>query len=289
MATLAVGCGPGTSDPPSGVTEPTTSSTDTTVAGTTSASAVPPSDTGGPTTDTAADAAGQVPDVGGRSFACGYFAQDCPRGQKCVPCSDDGGGHFYATCCVDIVETPAGVGETCTLTGPWGSGEDSCDFGLLCWSIQDGSGECVTMCGGSADALVCPDKQYCATSGSGEYALCFPTCDPLTQTCDAGEGCYPIHDSFSCAPDASGRSGAHGDPCRFVNSCSPGSFCIGAEAHSACDNPLGCCAMVCDTTDPKADAMCAGLDPAQRCESWFVQGMAPEGYEDVGVCAWLPK
>ena len=266
------------------------SSTDTTAVGPGTTSAVPPSDTDGPTTDTTGDGSGPAPDAGSGGLVCDYFAQDCPAGQKCMPCSDDGGPEWNATCCVDVVEDPAGLDEACERIGSGASGEDTCDLGLMCWDVQqDGVGECVAICSGSVNAPECPDNHYCAISGSGTLALCLPLCHPLTLPCDDGEGCYPVNDAFSCAPDASGPGGAHGDPCEFINSCDPGSICIGAEAHSACADPVGCCAMVCDTTDPKADATCAALDPAQSCESWFVQGMAPEGYEDVGVCALLPK
>ncbi len=288
MATVTIGCGPSASDALPGATEPATSSFGSTTVTTGTTDVPAPSDTE-PTSDTTGDRPAPVPDVGPVPVPCDLFAQDCPDGHKCVPCSDDGGPAWNTTCCVDVVQDPAGLDEACELIGRPASGPDTCDFGLMCWDVQrDGMGECAAICGGSLRDPECPDDHDCASSGSGVIVLCLPLCHPLTLPCDDGEGCYPSNDAFSCAPDASGRTGGHGDPCQFINACDPDAFCIGADAHSACDDPLGCCAAVCDTSDPNADAMCAALDPGQSCESWYVQGMAPEGYDNVGVCALPP-
>jgi hypothetical protein len=42
---------------------------------------------------------------------------------------------------------------------------------------------------------------------------------------------------------------------------------------------------VCDITDTNADAQCQAMDRGQSCVAWYVQGAAPSGYENVGVCA----
>jgi hypothetical protein len=176
--------------------------------------------------------------------------------------------------------------EPCTQTGPAGRWYDDCDVGLLCWNADPrGNGICWAQCAGDPSAPTCPEMSSCSFSSSGVIALCLPQCDPLAQGCPAGQACYPINDHFTCAPDASGDLGVHGDPCRCINSCDPGFICIGADAHTDCASGIGCCSTFCDHTDRTSDDACAALDPGQSCEAWFVAGMAPPEYENVGVCA----
>jgi hypothetical protein len=224
-------------------------------------------------------------DGGPRVPMCDPFAQDCPPGKKCAFWADDGGPAWNATRCVDVARDPGQLDEPCTVEGSGVSGIDSCDVGLMCWDVdEEGNGTCAPLCSGSPEAPTCPDGWTCLVS-SGAFAICGLLCDPLALDCPDGQACYPYNDAFSCGPDASGPDGVHGDPCRFINSCDPGFVCIGAAAHTDCSSGIGCCSMVCNYTDPTADDDCAALDPNQGCEPWFVEGMAPEGYEEVGVCA----
>ena len=240
---------------------------------------------GGDTTGTMDAGFIQFTDAGPSAFECSTFAQDCPPGQKCTLWADDGGPAYNASRCIDIAPNPVGLGETCTSDESAASGVDDCDVGLLCWYVVDGQGTCVEFCGGSPEVPSCPPDHSCTISGAGVLSICIAECDPLAPDCLPGFACIPINDGFTCAFDDSGRSGAHGDACRYVNSCDPGLICLAADAHSACDGALGCCSTVCRLSDPASDAGCAGLDPGQTCEPWFVRGMAPAGYEDVGVCA----
>jgi hypothetical protein len=224
---------------------------------------------------------------GGVSFECDLFAQDCMPGEKCMPWSNDGGPAWNATRCSPLDPNPAQTGDACMVEGSGVSGIDNCDIGNMCWNVDEtGVGVCEDMCTGSAEAPICenPDDT-CSIANDGAISLCLPECDPLIQECDEGQACYPINDAFACAPDASGDPGVHGDACEFINSCDPGNICIGADAHSNCAGAVGCCSSVCSVMDPNSDADCAALDPGQSCEAWFIDGMAPPGYEDTGVCA----
>ncbi len=287
-AALAVACGPGVDAdlPEAGSTSSTTGDA---TGGSTSAR-LGTSSSGVDTRrgDTTSPDAGFLSswDAGPSPFRCSTSAQDCPPGQKCTLWADDGGPAYNASRCVDIAPNPAGLGEACTVperSTP--SGLDDCDLGLLCWYVHEGQGTCVEFCGGMPDVPVCPPDHSCTVSGAGVVSICVGECDPVAQDCRPGHACYPIHDGFACAPDASGRGGAHGDPCRFVNSCDPGLVCTDSDAHSACAGATGCCSTVCRTSAAGSDAACATLDPGQSCAPWFVPGMAPPGYEDIGVCA----
>jgi hypothetical protein len=224
---------------------------------------------------------------GGVSFECDLFAQDCNEGEKCMPWANDGGPAWNATRCSPLDPNPAQVGDECMVEGTGVSGIDNCDIGLMCWNVDEtGVGTCEDMCTGSAEAPICenPDDT-CAQANDGAIVLCLPECDPLLQECDEGQACYPINDAFSCAPDASGDPGVHGDPCEYINSCDPGFICIGADAHTNCMSGNGCCSAVCSLQDSMVTDPCPALDAGQSCEAWFVEGMAPPGYEDIGVCA----
>jgi hypothetical protein len=223
------------------------------------------------------------------SFECSTFEQDCPRGQKCTVWANDGGPVWNATRCVDVAPDPAQAGEPCTAEGSGVTGVDDCDVGTMCFNVdEDLHGECFEFCMGSVQAPVCPADHTCPIGGDGVLALCIGTCDPLLPSCDAGYGCVSVYSDFVCVPDASGDDGAPGDPCNFINDCDPGSACIDPAAHTTCAGGSGCCSPYCDHTLPDADMLCAALDPNQLCEPWFSPGSAPEGLENVGVCAIPP-
>lgn len=228
------------------------------------------------------------PGDGGPSFECDVFAQDCGPGEKCMPYAGDGGASWTSTGCFPIARDPAGEGEPCTVVGSGVSGIDDCGAGLMCWNVDENlEGHCEDFCTGSADNPICDDpNEFCPIAGDGVIVLCIERCDPLAQDCALdNEVCYPIHGDWGCAPDASGRMGAYGDPCRYINGCDEGHVCLGAAAFTSCAGAVGCCSLVCDTSDEASDAMCAALDPGQSCESWYSPRNAPAGYELLGVCA----
>lgn len=220
---------------------------------------------------------------------CDLFAQDCPEGEKCTAWSTTGGA-WDAVRCVPVVPDPDQVGEPCTAEESASSGLDSCDLGSMCWNVDEVTltGTCVAICTGSADDPSCEEPgTSCAITNGGAIVLCLPTCDPIVQSCPEGEGCYPVEDAWFCSSDGSGELGGYGDPCAFINVCDPGLVCLDASMvppGQACEGGAGCCTEVCDLADPAGDLQCTGAPEGQICQPWYEAGMAPAGYEDVGVC-----
>jgi hypothetical protein len=205
---------------------------------------------------------------------CDLWAQDCPRGEKCMPWANDGGNAWNDVKCSPIAPDPNQPGEPCTVEGSGVSGIDDCDIGSMCWNVdpETNMGTCVAMCTGSANDPQCPGEcDVCSISGEGVLILCLPTCDPLVAPCPDGQTCTAINDGFACAPDASGLGGAAGDPCEFVNACDPGLFCADTALLPDCDS-MACCTPYCDTTaaDP-----CPGAAPGIECVPWWARGQEP--------------
>ncbi len=124
----------------------------------------------------------------------------------------------------------------------------------------------------------CPLGSYCYVFADAVLTLCLPACSPLLEDCPEDEKCVPSGANFVCDVDASGDSGLYGDPCEHSNACEPGLYCLPPEYVEGCQSE-GCCTPWCDTSEP---LMCPGA--AQECISWYEEGMAPPGYENVGVC-----
>ncbi len=268
-----------------GVTSATTSSStpvDTSGNPATSASpttAVDTSTTSGGE-DTEVESAGfiELPDFVG-SIECSQWDQDCPPGEKCTAWANDGGNAWNATRCVPVVPDPDGVGESCTVTGSAVSGIDSCDVGAMCWDVdsETNTGVCRAFCSGSEVDPACQPDHWCTLTAEGVLTICLPTCDPLGQDCPPEQGCYGIGDTFTCAPDASGKAGEFGDPCEFINACSPGLSCLSPDSFPGCKS-TSCCTEYCDITsaDPCPDGF--------GCEAVFAPGEAPPGDENIGLC-----
>jgi hypothetical protein len=205
------------------------------------------------------------PDSGGPDYGCDPWTQNCPPGQKCMPWANDGGTSWNATRCTALAPDPVGVGEPCNVVDSRVSGVDDCEAGAMCWNVdpQTDVGTCVAMCIGSEGDADCADPcSTCIQSGSGVLNLCLCACDPLAQDCGQGRACYPLRDSYICAPDAGGDEGAPGEPCEFLNVCDPGSYCAPAAMVPACEGANGCCTRFCDVADPDA---CADEPPGVEC------------------------
>lgn len=213
---------------------------------------------------------------------CDVYAQDCPPGDKCNPWSDNGGSNWNALGCFPVVPSPDQPGESCTVENSGVSGFDSCAVGSMCWDVdvETNVGTCVAMCEGSALNPTCSQPgTACTISNEGVLNLCLPACDPLAQSCPGGQGCYPVDDTFVCAPDASGGAGQQGDACEFINACEPGTACVEGAAYGA-----GCFSNCCTTFCTLGTGFdCPEAD--QDCIPWFDEGAAPSGFEDVGLCA----
>jgi hypothetical protein len=231
----------------------------------------------------------QEPDGGPGTMECDIWAQDCDAGQKCAPWVNDGGNAWNATKCVPLVENPAQVGDECMAEGGGGSGLDNCDKAAMCWHVDEtGMGTCIAFCQGSPAAPVCEDTNTACSISNDVLALCLPVCDPLTQSCDldGGEACYlnGNTESFFCAPDYSGETGAYGDPCdsMYINVCDPYLLCVPSNAVPNCDGTSGCCTPFCPVSEGAAN--CPGAAGGQECVAVYAENNAPPGYEDVGIC-----
>lgn len=224
------------------------------------------------------------PDGGGGVKECDVWTQDCPPGQKCMPWADNGSSSWNATKCSPIDANPGKEGDPCTVEGSAVSGVDTCDVGLLCWYFdENNNGSCIDMCKGTPDAPTCDSGQTCDVSNDGVLILCLETCDPLVQSCPAGQICFwDGVDQFICDFDASGDMGAYGDPCAYINVCDYGLYCATPESVPGCDNADGCCSSYCNVQEPNT---CPGADGGQECVPWYTEGMAPPGQENVGACA----
>jgi hypothetical protein len=255
----------------------------------------PDDDGGSEAADTAEETAGddemvgfiQDPDGGGVNIECDVWAQDCMDGEKCMPWANDGGGAWNATRCSPLDDNPSQVGDPCTVEGSGVSGIDNCDISSMCWDVdpETNMGTCIAFCSGSEANPVCEDPTTsCVITNEGTLILCLPNCDPLLQDCAEGQACYPVGDSFACAPDASQDTGAYGDACEFINVCDPGLMCGAPEWVPGCAG-AGCCTDICDVSDADASANCPGNAGGQECVAWYEEGQAPPGFENVGVCS----
>ncbi|MCH9684853.1 MAG: ribulose phosphate epimerase [Deltaproteobacteria bacterium] len=219
---------------------------------------------------------------------CDVWAQDCPAGEKCMPWANDGSNIWNALQCVDVVDKPDQPGDECEVMGSGVSGLDTCDLGAMCWDVDNETniGNCVAMCLGDQENAFCDEPDHtCVIANDGVLTLCLPECDPLIQTCAIGQGCFPINDSFTCAPDASGPTlGVYGDPCEAINACDAGLFCANAAVVPGCAGSAGCCSDFCDLDAPVPEDDCTGAPAGQECTPWYAEGEGPPDLQAVGAC-----
>ncbi len=215
---------------------------------------------------------------------CDVYMQDCPEGEKCVPYASDGGDLWNALKCVPVLGDQA-LGEPCTWAG-FVEATDDCDASSICWDVElvDGQyvGTCHAQCTGSPDMPQCPFGSSCTISGDGALAVCIPSCDPVAQDCNEGDGCYWANTQFRCIFIADDIP--TGEPCGYINDCAPGHLCAYAATLPSCAGSA-CCTQYCNL--PDGDAGCVA-QPGTACVSFFEQGMVPEGLEHVGVCILPP-
>lgn len=224
-----------------------------------------------------------LPIDGGGCFThcseCDVWAQDCPRGEKCLPWANDGGMQWNATYCGPLDVDPGEPGDECTVEGGPYSGIDSCEVGSMCWDVDPDTnvGTCVAMCGGSRANPLCGDGEACLIAYNGTVVLCLPTCDPLAPICAGGHACFAENDAFYCVPSGL-VAGAYGDPCAQILGCGTGLVCAGIGSTPKCDDE--CCTALCDLDQPT----CPDEELGQLCLPYFREGEAPVGLESVGIC-----
>lgn len=226
------------------------------------------------------ETSGFVPPSPDLPEACDVFAQDCAEGEKCVPWVDPEGSYWIGFTCVPVLGQQA-IGEPCTFD--YADSSDDCDANGSCYNLDlfqgVSSGTCHAFCTGSEDDPMCSGSDYCVIgNGYPGPALCFEQCDPLAQDCPGERGCYWFEPHFSCF--AAGEIAA-GDPCEFLGQCEPGNMCLVGWLLSTCEGGY-CCTPVCPVSG--GPGPCVGVQPGTECVPFYDQGMAPQGYEDVGVC-----
>jgi hypothetical protein len=231
--------------------------------------------------------AGCAPDIDEDIYQCSVFDQDCPEGEKCMPWSHDGTQSWNATRCTPVADEPGAPGEPCLVEGSVYSGIDSCDVGVMCFDVDPttNEGTCMAMCTGSVGDPQCAVPEQVCVLLDDEVPLCPETCHPLIPACEDGEGCYPApnQEQFVCWSSFEG-AGLQGDACEYSNACALGLTCVEASLFPACAS-WGCCTEYCDVT---AGLPCPGADQGMACVPWYEDGMAPPGYETVGLCVLPP-
>jgi hypothetical protein len=210
---------------------------------------------------------------------CDPLAQDCPVGEKCVPYSTTG-SNWDDHKCVPVMGDQV-PGEPCSYGGVI-EATDDCDAASFCWDVQDVDGEIVGIC-----HAFCVDESFDCPPGSACWignvvTFCEPTCDPVAQDCGSGLGCYWVNNGFSCIFTT--QDIALGEPCGYINDCAPGLGCLSSEVFPACAGSA-CCGAWCNLA--LGDAPCEVM-PGTVCESFFEEGQAPPGNEQIGVCI-LPQ
>jgi hypothetical protein len=191
-----------------------------------------------------------------------------------MPWSNVGSEAWNALRCSPIAYKPGQTGDPCTVEGSAVSGIDTCALGSMCFFVDPttSEGTCVGQCGGTADNPICDDvDDVCLIANDGVLALCLPTCDPLLQSCGAGQVCVPGDGEFVCMTSYV-QPNAAGEPCDGINACDAGLLCVEASAlEPGCDGS-SCCTSYCDHTEGDT---CAG---ALVCTPLF------EASSPVGAC-----
>jgi hypothetical protein len=208
---------------------------------------------------------------------CDNFVQDCPEGEKCVPYGSTG-GNWDAVKCVPV--TGDGVaGDSCTYGGVV-EATDDCGPDTHCWDVMDvdgmAIGVCTPFCTGTPDDPICGPETSCLIANEGSINLCIATCDPLVQDCSTGLACFWANNGFNCIFTT--QDIPLGEPCGFINDCAAGLGCLTAEVLPNC-NGSACCGSWCSISE---GAACPAM--GTECSPFFEEGMAPPGYESVGVC-----
>ncbi|MCH9685584.1 MAG: hypothetical protein K0V04_29405 [Deltaproteobacteria bacterium] len=216
--------------------------------------------------------------TGGGGSECDIVAQDCPRGEKCMPWANDGGGNWNATRCSPIDDNPGDPGDPCQVEGSGTSGIDDCALGVVCWLVdpKTNQGTCTAVCDALQGVGTCPGNLGCTQVD--DVPLCIDGCDPIAPDCPEGQGCFLAGSSFACS-SAPPKPVPLGEACSGLSSsCAPGQLCAYGAAFD-CGRPgEGCCAGVCDLTDPNGCAAFGGM-----CTPWFPVAPPPE-LANLGVC-----
>ena len=201
---------------------------------------------------------------------CDLWAQDCPRGEKCMPWGTEG-TIWNAVRCSPIVDDPAGAGEPCVAEESGLSGIDDCDINSMCWAVDPDTleGYCLPLCEGAEDDPTCTDPcRECTIANDGILPLCLAACDPVASDCQPGERCTRL-DEFRCTPYLDSPNLPIGEPCDYDVDCAPGLACAQADTVLDCLGAPACCTPYCNTEGPNP------CPPGTTCTPLGVQGTVP--------------
>ena len=223
-------------------------------------------------------------DGGQVTIECDVWAQDCPKGEKCMPWANDGGDEWNATRCSPIVDLPEAPGDPCFVEGSAWSGIDDCGARSVCWGVdpETNGGTCYAQCSGTEADPQCEDGRACWVGYEGTITMCVSICDPLAPMCATGETCVLIDGAdwvARCIPMQLVAGLEYGAQClEEVFPCAEGLVCAGKEHVPGCVG--NCCTTLCDTSMP---AECPDAASGQQC--WPLFGaMPPPRFANVGAC-----
>lgn len=253
--------------------QPQTDSGGTTESGESSSSGADTTDTTDTTTETESETSADTPDMPGDPEGCDVWMQDCPDGHKCVPADEE----FAVYECVPVVGDQA-PGEPCVYD--FEAELDDCDASSICLTAAFVGDLCFEQCTGSLEAPMCPQGQVCRISGP--IVICTDACDPIGQDCDEGFGCFWFDSQFSCIPTT--ENIPTGEPCSFPNDCAPGLLCVDGTTLPSCAG-AECCTAYCDLS---MGVMGCVNQPGTACVAFLEDGVAPAGYENLGICVVAP-
>ncbi len=211
---------------------------------------------------------------------CDTFTNDCPEGQKCMPYADDGGSSWNNLGCFDIMGDGM-LEDPCSIVDSRTSGKDTCAAGFMCWDVdlETKEGYCTPFCQGTPENIYCEQEMYfCLAPSEGVLNLCLRECSPLLQDCAEGQGCFPVNNSYACAP-VPDEQGLEGDPCEFINACQAGLACMLGEQVPNCES-LACCTPFCDLNNPACE------NPETTCRPVYEE--APDWAAHIGFCGVMP-
>jgi len=182
---------------------------------------------------------------GNGGTACDVLTQQgCTAGESCLYVDNMGNGRCFAGAC-DVVSQncptatdkcsyaglqDGGVARACAPAGPQGDGaacgpSDNCGKGLVCINsvcrkyCYDNA-----TCGGG-NKLCIGLIQIGGTQEIPSTCVTLSACDPLTQNCPQGQGCYLSNSSGAVCATA-GTVAANGACGQGAGQCVPGTVCL---------------------------------------------------------------
>jgi hypothetical protein len=192
-------------------------------------------------------------------------------------------GHWAEQRCSPLDPNPQPFGGDCTLSEhPEGVLVDNCGPRAMCLEYGDHTecrGFCQTEPCDEPGTVCCEEPETaCAVTGSGTADVCPSPCFPLTPDCPEGYACFQWSsaDFFTCR--FLGQSlGDVGETCSLTTDCRPDLACAPYGIIPGCPTQR-CCTPLCDMDGPPS------CDGVLTCQTYFENGAAVSGYENLGWC-----